>query len=44
MYPQLDSNLVKAVMNLFDCFLDDLKDEKLVKKLTDLEIRAQLEV
>lgn len=31
-------------MYLFDCFLDDFQNEKYMSELTDLEIRAQIEV
>lgn len=30
-------------MNLYDCFLDDYNDEKFVKNVSDLDVRAQLE-
>lgn len=30
-------------MNLYDCFLDDYYDEKFVKNVSDLDVRAQLE-
>ncbi len=39
-----DSNLIRSLMNLFDCFLDDYNDEKYVASLVNLDIRAQLEV
>lgn len=44
MYVTSRTNLVKACMNLFDCFMDDYNDEKYVEQLSDLDIRAQLEV
>ncbi|XP_014284130.1 dynein axonemal heavy chain 7 isoform X1 [Halyomorpha halys] len=42
-FPASDSNLVKGVMNLFDCFMDDFYDEKHLETLSDLDIRAQME-
>lgn len=39
-----DSNLITSLMNLFDCFLDDYHDEKYMASLSDLDVRAQLEV
>lgn len=44
MYITSRTNLVKACMNLFDTFMDDFNDEKYVEQLSDLDIRAQLEV
>ncbi|XP_073827136.1 dynein heavy chain at 36C [Musca autumnalis] len=41
--PTSDANLMVALMNLFDCFLDDFKDEKYVQNLSDLDMRAQIE-
>ncbi|XP_015440426.1 PREDICTED: LOW QUALITY PROTEIN: dynein heavy chain 7, axonemal [Dufourea novaeangliae] len=38
-----DANLVRSVMYLFDCFLDDFHDEKYLQTLSDLDIRAQVE-
>lgn len=38
-----DSNLFKSMLNLFECFLDDYKDEKYLSTLSDFDIRAQLE-
>lgn len=43
-FPASDSNLVKGVMNLFDCYMDDFYDEKHLESLSDLDIRAQMEV
>ncbi|KAL1123751.1 hypothetical protein AAG570_001524 [Ranatra chinensis] len=42
-FPASDSNMVKAVINLYDTFMDDFLDEKYVEGLSDLDIRAQLE-
>ncbi|KAJ8670547.1 hypothetical protein QAD02_001806, partial [Eretmocerus hayati] len=38
-----DSNLVRSVMYLFDCFCDDFHDEEFLENTTDLEMRAQVE-
>ncbi|KAF5288992.1 hypothetical protein FQA39_LY03871 [Lamprigera yunnana] len=38
-----DSNLMKSMMNLFDCFIGDFHDEKYMETLSDLDVRAQLE-
>jgi hypothetical protein len=39
-----DANLTRSVMHFFDCFLDDFYDEKYMAALSDLDIRAQVEV
>lgn len=44
MYVTSRSNLVWSCMNLFDTFMDDFYDEKYMETLSDLDIRAQLEV
>lgn len=31
-------------MYLYDCFLDDFRDEKYMSALSDLDMRAQVEV
>lgn len=36
--------MAKSLMNLFDCFLDDFRDEKYLENISDLDVRAQLEV
>ncbi|CAH0557250.1 unnamed protein product [Brassicogethes aeneus] len=36
-------NLVRATMNMFDCFMDDFYDEKYKEQVSDLDVRAQLE-
>uniref|UniRef100_T1GP73 AAA+ ATPase domain-containing protein n=1 Tax=Megaselia scalaris TaxID=36166 RepID=T1GP73_MEGSC len=41
--PTSDANLVVALMNIFDCFLDDFNDPKYVESLSDLDIRSQIE-
>ncbi|KYM93367.1 Dynein heavy chain 7, axonemal [Cyphomyrmex costatus] len=38
-----DANLTRSVMYLYDCFLDDFRDEKYVSALSDLDMRAQVE-
>lgn len=35
---------MRSVTNLFDCYIDDYLDEKFVEGMSDLDIRAQLEV
>lgn len=44
MYVTSRSNLLAACMKLFDCFMSDFNDEKYVESLSDLDVRAQLEV
>lgn len=39
-----DANLTRSVMYLFDCFFDDFRDEKYMATLSDLDVRAQVEV
>lgn len=38
-----DSNLIRSLMNLFDCFLDEYHNEKYTENLSELDVRAQLE-
>nr|XP_012148645.1 PREDICTED: dynein heavy chain 7, axonemal [Megachile rotundata] len=38
-----DANMVRSLMYLFDCFLDDFYDEKYLQTLSDLDMRAQIE-
>lgn len=38
-----DSNLLRATMNLFDCFMDDFYDEQYKEQVSDLDVRAQIE-
>ncbi|KAK0094203.1 hypothetical protein PV326_011565 [Microctonus aethiopoides] len=38
-----DANHTKSVMHLMDCLLEDFKDESSVKKISDFELRAQIE-
>lgn len=42
--PTSDSNLARSCMNLFDCYMDDFRDEKYMESVSDLDARAQLEV
>lgn len=44
MYVTSRSNLVFACMSLYDTFMDDFYDEKYVEAISDLDMRAQLEV
>lgn len=44
MYVTSRSNLVVSCMNVYDTFMDDFYDEKYVEQISDLDIRAQLEV
>lgn len=39
-----DANLVKSTTYMFDCFVDDYYDEKYCHMMTDLDMRAQVEV
>ena len=39
-----DSNLLRSVTYIMDCFLKDYYDEEVVKNLSELDLRAQLEV
>uniref|UniRef100_A0A1A9WZZ0 Dynein axonemal heavy chain 7 n=1 Tax=Glossina brevipalpis TaxID=37001 RepID=A0A1A9WZZ0_9MUSC len=41
--PTSDSNLMVSLMNIFDSFLDDFRDEKFVQNLLDIDMRAQIE-
>uniref|UniRef100_A0A1A9WZY9 Dynein heavy chain 7, axonemal n=1 Tax=Glossina brevipalpis TaxID=37001 RepID=A0A1A9WZY9_9MUSC len=41
--PTSDSNLMVSLMNIFDSFTDDFKDEKFVQNLLDIDMRAQIE-
>ncbi|XP_078046876.1 dynein axonemal heavy chain 7-like [Augochlora pura] len=38
-----DANLIRSVTYLFDCFLEDFRDEKYLLALSDLDMRAQVE-
>lgn len=38
-----DSGLIASLINLFDCFMDEYRDEKYTANLSELDIRAQLE-
>lgn len=39
-----DANLVRSIMYLFDCHCDDFQSEKYVESISDLEMRAEIEV
>lgn len=39
-----DSNLLRSVTYLMDCFMDDYYNEEVVKNLSELDLRAQIEV
>ncbi|XP_014484361.1 PREDICTED: dynein heavy chain 7, axonemal-like [Dinoponera quadriceps] len=41
--PMPDSNLVRSVTYLMDCFMDDYYDEEAAKKISELDLRAQIE-
>ncbi|KAH8413286.1 hypothetical protein KR009_009673 [Drosophila setifemur] len=41
--PTSDANLVVSLMNFFECFIDDFRDEKYVANISDLDFRAQTE-
>ncbi|ALC38670.1 Dhc36C [Drosophila busckii] len=41
--PTSDTNLMVSLMNFFECFIDDFKDEKIVATISDLDFRAQIE-
>lgn len=39
-----DSNLLRSVTYLMDCFMDDYYNEEFIKNLSELDLRAQIEV
>ncbi|KAG5343357.1 DYH7 protein, partial [Acromyrmex heyeri] len=41
--PMPDSNLLRSVTYLMDCFVNDYYNEEIVKNLSELDLRAQLE-
>ncbi|XP_068140477.1 dynein axonemal heavy chain 7 [Drosophila tropicalis] len=41
--PTSDANLMVSLMNFFECFIDDFRDEKYVANISDLDFRAQIE-
>ncbi|XP_053674809.1 dynein axonemal heavy chain 7 [Anopheles nili] len=43
MMPTSDANLVLSVMHLFDCFMDDYRNETYMKAVSEVDVRAQLE-
>lgn len=44
MCPMPDSNHVRSVTYLMDCFMSDYQNEEVVKAITELDLRAQIEV
>ncbi|EFN66875.1 Dynein heavy chain 7, axonemal [Camponotus floridanus] len=41
--PMPDSNLFRSITYLMDCFMDDYYNEEVVKNLSELDLRAQIE-
>ncbi|XP_039301684.1 dynein heavy chain 7, axonemal-like [Solenopsis invicta] len=41
--PMPDSNLLRSVTYFMDCFLDDYYNEEIVKNISELDLRAQIE-
>ncbi|KZC14323.1 Dynein heavy chain 7, axonemal, partial [Dufourea novaeangliae] len=41
--PMPDSNLVRSLTYLLDCFIDEYHDEKVTKDMDELDLRAQVE-
>ena len=39
-----DTNLVRSLTYLMDCFLDEYRDVKVAQDIDELDLRAQLEV
>ena len=39
-----DSNLLRSITYLMDCFFEDYKDEKVAESISELDLRAQVEV
>ena len=39
-----DSNLLRSITYLMDCYLDDYRDEKVAESISELDLRAQVEV
>ncbi|KAK9511585.1 hypothetical protein O3M35_000215 [Rhynocoris fuscipes] len=42
-FPGAESNLVRCIMNIFDCYMDDFYNEKYVQSISELDMRAQIE-
>jgi hypothetical protein len=42
--PTTDANLVKSLMNLVECQIDDMKDESKMTKIDERQLISQLEV
>ncbi|XP_076249285.1 dynein axonemal heavy chain 7 [Calliopsis andreniformis] len=43
MCPMPNSNLVRSLTYLMDCFLDEYRNERMVKDMNELDLRAQIE-
>ncbi|XP_053995911.1 dynein axonemal heavy chain 7-like isoform X3 [Hylaeus anthracinus] len=41
--PMSDSNHIRSLTYLMDCFLDEYRDEKMLKDMDELDLRAQIE-
>ncbi|PBC30449.1 Dynein heavy chain 7, axonemal [Apis cerana cerana] len=41
--PMQDTNLVRSLTYLMDCFIDEYHDEKIAKNIDELDLRAQIE-
>ncbi|CAK9824900.1 Dynein axonemal heavy chain 7 [Anthophora retusa] len=41
--PMPDSNLMRGLTHLLDCFFDEYRDEKVAKEIDELDLRAQIE-
>lgn len=39
-----DTNLVRSLTYLMDCFIEEYYDEKIAKNIDELDLRAQIEV
>lgn len=44
MCPMQDTNLVRSLTYLMDCFIEEYYDEKIAKNIDELDLRAQIEV
>ncbi|CAK9804315.1 Dynein axonemal heavy chain 7 [Anthophora plagiata] len=41
--PMPDSNIMRGLTHLLDCFIDEYRDEKVAKEIDELDLRAQIE-
>lgn len=39
-----DSNHLRSITYLMDCFIEEYHDEKIAKKIDEYDLRAQIEV